>query len=59
MSNTQDNVEPPVQGRLRRSAKELRERFNLRPKPETLQKIRERQIASELTIERHGRDILL
>ena len=59
MSNTNDTQQAPVQGRLVRSAKEARELFNLRPKQATLARIRERQIASELTIERHGRDLLL
>lgn len=55
---TEPMVEGKSEGRLVRTAEEARVAFNLRPKKETVEKIRERHEASMLTEERLGRSRL-
>jgi hypothetical protein len=65
MPNTKSKKTKPMtdktgeaEGRLVRSAGDVRATFNLRPKKDTVDKIRERHEASMLTEERLGRSRL-
>ena len=59
MSNKPNAPEQTREGRLVLSREEARRRFGLRPSEATLEAIRQRQIASELTLERRGHELLL